>query len=145
VRVYLDTSVFHRPFDDQSQAKIFLETQAIILIFQAIESRQIELIISEVLEYEISRNPKPEQTLFVLTYFQFATHHQTLTLGIRDRAKKLQERGVKELDALHIACAEAANCNYMLTCDKRLINRCTSLTISVLNPVNFILELGNEG
>jgi predicted nucleic acid-binding protein len=145
VRVYLDTSVFHRPFDDQSQAKIFLETQATILIFQVIESRQIELVVSEVLEYEISRNPKQEQTLFVLTYFRFATHNQTLTPAIKDRAKKLQESGIKLLDALHVACAEAANCNYMLTCDRRLINRCTSLTISVLNPVDFILELGNEG
>ncbi len=145
MRVYLDTSVFHRPFDDQTQAKIFLETQATILIFQAVESRQIELIVSEVLEYEISRNPKQEQTLFVLTYFRFTIHKQTLTKAIKDRAKKLQESGVKALDALHIASAEDANCAYMLTCDRRLINRCTNLTISVLNPVDFILEFSNEG
>ncbi|AFY60093.1 PIN domain-containing protein [Synechococcus sp. PCC 6312] len=144
MRVYLDTSVFNRPFDDQSQAKIFLETQAVILIFQAIESQQIELVFSDVLEYESSRNPKQEQAIFVLTYSQFAIHKVTLTQSIIDRAKTLQEIGVKELDALHVACAEAANCSYMLTCDKRLINRCKNLIISVINPVDFILEFDNE-
>jgi hypothetical protein len=41
MRLYLDTRVYNRPFDDQSQAKIFLETQAILLILQAIETQQI--------------------------------------------------------------------------------------------------------
>ncbi|BDI20432.1 hypothetical protein ANSO36C_62340 [Nostoc cf. commune SO-36] len=31
-RVYLDTSIYNRPFDDQTQPKVFLETQAVILI-----------------------------------------------------------------------------------------------------------------
>ncbi|WP_256973432.1 hypothetical protein [Nostoc sp. T09] len=56
-RVYLDTSVYNRPFDDQTQPKIFLETQAIILILQMVEGRLIELVSSSVLEYENSRNP----------------------------------------------------------------------------------------
>lgn len=56
-RVYLDTSIYNRPFDDQTQPKIFLETQAIILILQMVEARLIELVNSSVLEYENSRNP----------------------------------------------------------------------------------------
>ncbi|WP_242045439.1 MULTISPECIES: hypothetical protein [unclassified Calothrix] len=56
-RVYLDTSVYNRPFDDQTQPKIFLETQAIILILQMVEARLIELVSSSVLDYENSRNP----------------------------------------------------------------------------------------
>jgi hypothetical protein len=50
-RVYLDTSIYNRPFDDQTQPKIFLETQAVILILQMVEARIIELVSSSVLEY----------------------------------------------------------------------------------------------
>ena len=40
-RVYLDTSIYNRPLDDQTQAKIFLETQAVVLILNLIESKLI--------------------------------------------------------------------------------------------------------
>ncbi len=43
-RVYLDTSTYNRPFDDQTQPKIFLESQAVIIILQMIEAKEIELI-----------------------------------------------------------------------------------------------------
>lgn len=58
-RVYLDTSVYNRPFDDQTQPKIFLETQAVVIILQMVEAKTVELVSSSVLEYENSRNPYP--------------------------------------------------------------------------------------
>ncbi|GGA02700.1 hypothetical protein [Okeania sp. KiyG1] len=42
IRVYLDTSVYNRPFDDQTQNKIALETEAVLLILGMIENREIE-------------------------------------------------------------------------------------------------------
>jgi hypothetical protein len=36
-RVYLDTGIYNRPFDDQTEPKIFLERQAVILILQMVE------------------------------------------------------------------------------------------------------------
>ncbi|GAX34578.1 hypothetical protein NIES3585_05790 [Nodularia sp. NIES-3585] len=47
-RVYLDTSIYNRPFDDQIQPKIFLETQAVILILQMVEAQLIKLVSSSV-------------------------------------------------------------------------------------------------
>lgn len=44
-RVYLDTSVYNRPFDDQTQPKIFLETQAVTLILQMAAAQLIHPII----------------------------------------------------------------------------------------------------
>ena len=58
-RVYLDTSAYNCPFDDQTQPKIFLETQAVVIILQMVEVRAVELIGSSVLKYENSRNPYP--------------------------------------------------------------------------------------
>jgi predicted nucleic acid-binding protein len=144
IRVYLDTSIYNRPFDDQAQPKIHLETQAVILILQMVEAKLIELVSSSVLEYENSRNPwtLPQQAMN--RYLQMAVIKQRVDETIGQRAEQLEGIGIKAVDALHVACAEASNSNYFLTCDKRLINRCVGLPVKTLNPVDFILEMEDE-
>lgn len=143
MRLYLDTSVLNRPFDDQSQVKVFLETQAMLLILQMIESKRVELVRSNVLDYENSRNSSSERAKAVELYLSLATFRQVANELIRQRALELEQKGVKAIDALHVACAEAAQCDYLLTCDKRLINRCKLLSLPVMNPADFILEIGD--
>ncbi|MFM7450173.1 MAG: type II toxin-antitoxin system VapC family toxin [Leptolyngbyaceae cyanobacterium] len=144
IRLYLDTSVFNRPFDDQSQVKIFLETQAMLLILHLSESKQVELVSSNILEYENSRNSNPDRARAVDLYLSLATERQIANESIRQRARELEQNGIKAIDALHVACAETAGCDYFLTCDKRLINRCKSLSLRVMNPSDFILEIDDE-
>ena len=49
MKVYLDVSCLNRPFDDQSQARIALESQAVVLILEkvshdkVIDKRAVEL------------------------------------------------------------------------------------------------------
>jgi predicted nucleic acid-binding protein len=143
-RVYLDTSVYNRPFDDQTQPKIFLETQAVTLILQMAEAQLIDLVSSSVLEYENSLNPFPIKQQAMSRYLQMATIRQQVDETIRQRAEQLEQQGIKAIDALHVACAEAANSDYFLTCDKRLINRCQGLPMKTLNPVDFILEIEDD-
>ncbi|OUL22740.1 PIN domain-containing protein [Nostoc sp. RF31YmG] len=143
-RVYLDTSVYNRPFDDQTQPKIFLETQAIILILQMVEARLIELVSSSVLEYENSRNPFIVNQQSMERYLQIATLRVLVDENIRIRAEQLQQQGIKPIDALHVACAEASRSDYFITCDRRLINRCHNLSLKVINPSNFIIEGEND-
>ncbi len=52
LRVYLDNCVFNRPFDDQSQIRIKLETEAKFYIQALIKQRQLVLIWSYILELE---------------------------------------------------------------------------------------------
>jgi hypothetical protein len=59
VRVYLDTSVDTRPFDDQTQPRIWLETLALVVILQLIEAGEVEWVSSAVVAYENSRHPFP--------------------------------------------------------------------------------------
>lgn len=143
-RVYLDTSTYSRPFDDQTQPKIFLETQAVIIIFQMVEVKAVELISSSVLEYENSRNPYPIKQEAMNRYLQLAELRQEVDEAIRKRAEELEKDGLKAIDALHVACAEAVNSDYFITCDKRLINRCSKLTMKVMNPVDFVLEMSSD-
>lgn len=67
-----------------------------------------------------------------------------MNAAIRQRAEQLEHNGLKAIDALHVACAEAVSSDYFITCDKRLINRCSGLTLKVLNPVDFVLEIDSD-
>lgn len=144
IKVYLDTSVYNRPFDDQAQPKIFLESQAIVIILQMVEARMVDLVSSSVLEYENSRNPYPIKQEAMNRYLQMAGSRQIADEVIRQRAEQLEHNGLKAVDALHVACAEAISSDYLITCDKRLINRCSGLMLKVVNPVDFILEMNND-
>ena len=132
-RVYLDTSTYNRPFDDQTQPKIFLETQAIVIIFQKIGVQAVELISSSVLEYENSRNPDPVKREAMSQYLQMAGSRWEVDEAIRQRGQQLEHNGLKAIDALHVACAEAASSDYFITCDKRLINRSSNLAMKVID------------
>jgi predicted nucleic acid-binding protein len=143
-KIYLDTSAYNRPFDDQAQPKIFLEAQAVAIILQMLEAGTVELISSLVLEYENSRNPSLINRVAMNRYLQMAELRQEINEEIRQRSKQLEHNGVKAMDALHVACAEAAGSDYFITCDKRLINRCLALTMKVLNPVDFVLEINDD-
>ncbi|MFZ3115003.1 MAG: hypothetical protein WA133_13160 [Syntrophales bacterium] len=55
--VYMDLCCFSRPFDDQSQPRIYLETEAKLFIQRKIKDGEIELAWSYMLDYENSANP----------------------------------------------------------------------------------------
>ena len=49
--------------------------------------------------------------------------------------------GLKALDALHIACAISLECQYFLTVDKGILKKGIEFSeITIMNPVNFVLE-----
>ena len=52
----------------------------------------------------------------------------------------LEQAGVGVVDALHLACAEAAASEYFLTCDDRVTRRYQG-SLRVLNPVEFVLAI----
>jgi predicted nucleic acid-binding protein len=143
-KVYLDTSVYNRPFDDQTQPKIFLESQAVVIILQMVETGMVDLVSSSVLEYENSRNPYPLKQEAMNRYLQMAEAIQMVDEAIRQRSEELGHNGLKAVDALHVACAEMLRSDYFITCDKRLINRCAGLILKVVNPVDFVLEVNGD-
>ena len=137
MRLYLDTSVLNRPFDDQKQPRIWLETLAFSLVLSLIEAGEAELISSPIHTLENSRSPLPVRRLWVARCLRLATHSVPLTEAIRTRARELAGTGQKPLDALHLACAEATGADYFLTCDDRLIRRYVG-PLTVQTPPNFI-------
>jgi len=139
----LDTSVLNRPFDDQTQPRIALETQALRTILQLIEAKEIELVNSATIAYENSRNLSQPRRQWVEQCLQLASQFQALDEGIIQRATLLEGQGLGAIDALHVACAEASGCDYFLTCDDRLVRRYSG-QLKVVNPVSFVLEITGE-
>ena len=143
MRVYLDTSVYNRPFDDQVQPRIWLETSSLVVILQMVQAGEIELVDSSILAYENSQNPFLERREWTQACLRSATCFQRVDETIRERARELEKEGLKAVDALHGACAEQAGAEYFLTCDDRVIRRYNG-GMKAISPVEFVLRVTGE-
>lgn len=147
MRIYLDTSVYNRPFDDQQQPRIWLETMALSVILQMIESGDGVLVTSSVVAYETSKNPHAERRAWVRRASALAGEFVNVNPAIRQRAIVLEGFGIKALDALHVACAESVSIDFLLTCDDRLIRRYRQIgntKMNVTDPVTFVREHNDQ-
>jgi len=59
--IYLDNCCFNRPFDDQKQIRIHIETEAKLFIQGEILAGKFRLAWSYILDYENAANPFPER------------------------------------------------------------------------------------
>ena len=141
--VYLDMNVYNRPFDDQNQWRIKLESLATQIIFQLAQEQEIELVWSFVLEYENSLNPFPERCNEIKLLSQIAQQTIEPSKTILQRSETLKEAGIKNMDAIHLACAEIFECHFFITCDDKLFKKAKSLNlkIDVCNPIDFIQKV----
>lgn len=143
-KIYLDTNVYNRPFDDQGQMRIRLEAEAFLSIMEKAASKSIIIIGSSALMYENSQNPFIERRERISSFLSIAATTVTLNDAIRNKALILQVKGIDAMDALHLAYAEAGKAEYFLTCDDDVIRKITNnrdmLSLEVCNPLEFILK-----
>ena len=61
--------------------------------------------------------------------------------AVISRGEEIERFGVKAMDAIHIACAEAASCDWFLTTDKGITRKLQALGVMrIANPVEFVME-----
>ena len=144
-RIYFDVCCLNRPFDDQTQARIHLEAEAVLAIVSRCESGDWEWISSEVVDLEISRIPDPERRRRVQT---LASHsHTTVIVGQEEaeQAQKFERWGILAYDALHLACAGSGGADVFLTTDDSLLRKSTAhakqLGFQVENPLTWAEEV----
>ena len=137
MRVYLDNCCFNRPFDDQTQLIVHLETEAKLHIQELIRQNDLELCWSFVLDYENAANPFEEVRNRIMEWKNLACADCNLTNEIAGKAKVLMTLGLRQMDASHIACAISLDAKYFLTTDKKVLNKPIT-EITVLNPIDFI-------
>ena len=145
MKIYLDTSVYNRPFDDQIQPRIWLETLALGLILQLVESGEAILVNSSALEFENSRNPFSLRREWMERCLSLATEYQRVDDSIRDRAQGFEKQGISAIDALHVAIAESVTAEFFIACDDRLLKKGKQFKVKSINPVDFVQkELGEQ-
>ena len=136
-RIYLDNCCFNRPYDDQTQLKIFLETQAKLHVQSLVYEKKIELVWSFILSFENSRNLFSAKKMAISQWESISSFFVEKSEEIRSIAKEIMTTGIKAADAAHVACAIAGNCNYFITVDKRLL-KYHDTRIIICNPIEFI-------
>jgi predicted nucleic acid-binding protein len=137
----------NRPFDDQSQDRIKLEAEAIIMILFRIEREEWIFTGSEVIDYEISQILDREKMQKVKALTSMAKDYIIVTEEVEERAVELEKIGFRPYDALHIACAERSGVDIFLTTDDKLLHKAKEvrLNVKVNSPVEWVLEvIANE-
>jgi len=147
-RIYLDVCCLNRPFDDQTQLRIHLETEAVISILQQCETKQWHLITSTPLEAEIAQIPDPEQLQQVRIALSLASIKVSDSPALRARTSALVKLGFSFYDAAHIANAEKAKADIFLSTDDRLVKRAKQLvsiiSIKVDSPLHWLTAITDQ-
>jgi len=143
MKIYLDTNVYNRPYDDQTQVRIRLETIAIFAILQLIKSKELSLVWSFLLTYENSLNPSEDIKMEIEKLSSLASENVDSSEDIRKKAKDYELIGIKPRDAIHISCALNSGADYFVTCDDKILRKTDKLGLNllILNPIDFIKEV----
>ena len=109
MKVYLDNCSYNRPFDDQGQNENW-------------------------------DSPHSKNKITIEKFFRNATTFVDIDEAdmIEGKANEIMKCGVKANDALHLACAIAAGCDYFITTDDGILKKCNIGEINVCSPIEFI-------
>ncbi len=130
-RIYLDVCALCRPFDDQAQMRIRLETNAVLLILSLVRSETLTLIVSPAHDVEIGAIEDLAEREHLQLLLQ--KHGDRISFDLpraRQRAEQLVRQGLGLADAAHLALADQAGCDFV-TCDDRLLRQCRRTQLDV--------------
>ena len=144
-KIYFDTSCLNRPFDDQTQVRVRLEAEAVLAILARIENGEWTWIGSDVLIDEVEQTPDTQKLSRVKLLSDFIKENIEIGEKEEQRAKELQAEGFQVFDALHIACAETAKADVLLSTDDRLLKLekriSKKINVRVENPLVWVEEM----
>jgi len=143
MRVYMDVCCLNRPFDDQTQDRSRIESEAVLTILNRCMDDWI-LVGSEVIDYEISKIPDEERRRKVEILASISKEKVIVDDNIVKRALELEKIGLKPIDALHVACAEKST-DVILTTDDDIVKKVKAnkdlIKVRVENPVRWLMEV----
>jgi predicted nucleic acid-binding protein len=142
--IYFDACCLNRPFDDQSQDRIHLEAEAILIILAHVKSGDWQWISSAALEFEIEQIADSARRTRVKLLTSYAQRSVHTSAQEEERARELAKLGFHAFDALHLAYAETGQADVFLTTDDQLLRLAsrfsTQLLVRVENPLKWIEE-----
>jgi len=141
VRVYLDNCCYNRPFDPQAELRIHLETVAKLRVQALMQDKTIEYAWSDVLDYELRQSPNFQEPDMIEPWKSGAAIMILADDALIARGEAIGQYGLKAMDALHVASAEAASCDWFLTTDRGITKKLQVLgNMRIANPVDFVME-----
>lgn len=141
-KIYLDVCTLCRPFDNQNDMRIRLETDAYYLILQAIENQRFEMIVSSMHSKELESITDIKERLQIVHFLdEFGKSQKVDTNKVKKRANELILQNIGIADAVHLAFAEQSS-DYLITCDDKFEKRSKRIktNIEVINPIAFCLK-----
>jgi predicted nucleic acid-binding protein len=146
MKIYIDACSYSRPFDNREhmeQARVRAEASAVMSAVHICGVEGFSVIGSPMAIFEINKIKNDDKRQNVMRLYNDAiTASALLTNDVDARAEELMTQGVKRMDAYHIAFAEAAEADYLLTTDDRLEAAALRLGVKtkVINPIKFLQE-----
>ena len=142
MKIYLDNCCLNRPYDNQRNIKIRLETEAKLYIQQLIKESKLQLVWSYILDYENLQNPFEERRLRISSWKKFAINDIEEDVRIINKAIELNKLGLRRMDALHVSCAIQGQCSYFITTDKGILKKSQVIEeVKIIDPIFFIKEI----
>lgn len=139
MNIYLDNCCFNRPFDNQSQIRIRIETEAKLHLQRKIEEGKLKLIWSYILDYENAANPFLIRKISIGKWKKKSGMIVTENDNIIETANKITGYHINPKDALHIACALETKCEYFITTDDQLLSKNQDINhIEIINPIDML-------
>ena len=142
--IYLDVCCLNRPFDDWGYDRNRLEGESVINIFKLFNSDQYKLISSEVIEAELSKMNNLDKLNEIKKILKIADFKIILNEQIDRRSQELEKLGFSLYDSFHLACAEFAKIDVLLTTDDRLLKKAIKysslLQVKLENPVIWLMN-----
>ena len=115
------------------------------MIFERFDEGAWTQVSSEMATIEIDASPDLKRRARVRLLLPDLEHIVKLTPAVFARGAELQKLGLKAADAVHVAAAEKAEADVLLTCDDRLLRvaqrHAGKLGLPVRNPMNWLEEV----
>ncbi len=121
-RVYLDTCVWCRPFDEHSQ-RVEEESEAFFKILQKIGEGEIVVVGSVMLDEEIEEIEEEWKKEAVKSLLYLAVTEEVTWVSEPKEEEIKETVKLKEADAFHVSCAIEGGCEYFISVDDEILKR----------------------
>jgi len=146
-KVYIDTCVWCRPFDEPSE-RVEEDREAFFKLLRKIGEGEIAVVGSVMLDEELEEIKEERKREAVKTLLYLAVTEEVTRISEPKEEEIKEAIKLKEADAFHLCCAVEGGCDYFISVDDELLNKGEVIEkqygIKVCCPVEFIGgEAGN--
>lgn len=89
MKIYMDVCCLNRPLDDQSQARIRIESEVVLRISRICQRRNWKFVGSDAVDLEIQKTPDETRKRIVSFLASLAQSKQKINDDVIERAKKI--------------------------------------------------------